>query len=287
MRPVGSTLTRPRVGEPAGPGRHEAAVQRVQHVGDLVGGPRQPRHDLAGGELQDGDDVRARSRPSTSAATAAAFAGVPARRRPSPRRAAGRASRRGRRRPTPSARARPPARQREQLGRHRRRRPRLGQQLRLVQPERAGDRRPQPRQRARRPAPHLRGAQHGEHEVHPRLAHRRAAEDVQAVADLHVLDLAQVAVDVQHEVVELGLVRLLVDVQVVVQLRGPDQRPDLRAQRRQLRRVERLRRSRTRRAAAPAWPGRRTCRPAPSAAPGGRRRWRARAAWPACPRPGR
>lgn len=44
---------------------------------------------------------------------------------------------------------------------------------------------------------------------------------------------------------------------------------------------------RTRRGVVPAWRGRRTSRRGPSAARGGPRRSRGRAAWPACPRPGR
>ena len=87
-------------------------------------------------------------------------------------------------------------------------------------------------------APHLAGAQHREHEVDPRVARRGRAEDVQAVADLHVLDLAEPAVDVQQEVVELRLVRAFLQAEVVVELGGLHQRPDLLADRGQLRRVE-------------------------------------------------
>ena len=88
-------------------------------------------------------------------------------------------------------------------------------------------------------APHLAGAQDREHQVDPRVAGRGAAEDVQAVADLDVLDLAEPAVDVQDEVVELRVVRPLLQAEVVVQLRGLHQRPDLLADRRQLGRVQR------------------------------------------------
>ncbi len=88
-------------------------------------------------------------------------------------------------------------------------------------------------------APHLAGAQDREHEVHPGVARGGRAEDVQAVADLDVLDLAEPAVDVQEEVVELRLVRPLLQAEVVVQLRGLHQRPDLLADRRQLGRVHR------------------------------------------------
>lgn len=61
---------------------------------------------------------------------------------------------------------------------------------------------------------------------------------MQAVPDLHVLDLAEIAVDVHHERVEVAVVRLVVDMQVVVELGRLDQRPDLRADRRGLRRVQ-------------------------------------------------
>ena len=68
---------------------------------------------------------------------------------------------------------------------------------------------------------------------------RGGAEHVQAVADLDVLDLAQPAVDVQQDVVEHVLVRPFLQPEVVVQLRGLHQRPDLLADRGQLGRVER------------------------------------------------
>ncbi len=97
----------------------------------------------------------------------------------------------------------------------------------------------QPRQRPGGPAPHLRRPQDREHQVHPRRTGRGLAENVQAVADLGVLDLAQVAVDVQQEVVEGVVARALVQAQVVMELRGLDQRPDLRPHSRQFGRVER------------------------------------------------
>ena len=68
---------------------------------------------------------------------------------------------------------------------------------------------------------------------------RGGAQDVQAVTDRGVLDLAQIAVDVQHEVVEFSRTWLRVDAQVLVQVGGFDQGPDLRSQRGQLVRVER------------------------------------------------
>ena len=60
---------------------------------------------------------------------------------------------------------------------------------------------------------------------------------MQAVANLGVLDLAQPAVDVQHELVEAVVVRALGQSKIMVELRGLDQGPDLTAQRRCLRRV--------------------------------------------------
>nr|BFE68960.1 hypothetical protein GCM10020092_022610 [Actinoplanes digitatis] len=88
-------------------------------------------------------------------------------------------------------------------------------------------------------SPHLAGAQHRQHQVDPGLAGRRGAKDMQAVADLDVLDLAEPAVDVQDELVELLVVRPVVQAEVVVHPGGLDQGPDLRADRGQLRRVER------------------------------------------------
>ena len=54
--------------------------------------------------------------------------------------------------------------------------------------------------------PALGQAGDGEHQVDERLALGWAAEDVQAAADLGVLERAEVAVDVQHHVVELVVV---------------------------------------------------------------------------------
>ena len=67
----------------------------------------------------------------------------------------------------------------------------------------------------------------------------RLAEDVQTVADLDVLDLAQPAVDVQQHVVEDVLVGPVLEAEVVVHLRRPHQRPDLLADGGQLAGVER------------------------------------------------
>ena len=64
-------------------------------------------------------------------------------------------------------------------------------------------------------------------------------EDVQAVADLDVLDLAQPAVDVQQHVVERVLVGPVGQAEIVVHLGGPHQRPDLLADGGQLARIQR------------------------------------------------
>ena len=77
-------------------------------------------------------------------------------------------------------------------------------------------------------AAHLAGAQDGAAPGRPAASPvGRLPEHVQAVADLDVLDLAQPAVDVQQEVVEVVVVGPLVEAEVVVQLGGLDQRPDL------------------------------------------------------------
>ncbi len=115
MRPVGSTLTRPRSGEPGRAGRDEPAVERPQDLVDLAGGAGQPRHHLGGGEAQDrrdlgvvGERVDGRGVPAGLLQRRDQFAGAwPRRRRPRrgrrcrPRR--GRAPAAG---PAPSARRR-------------------------------------------------------------------------------------------------------------------------------------------------------------------------------------
>ena len=67
---------------------------------------------------------------------------------------------------------------------------------------------------------------------------RRIAEDVQPVADLDILDLTQIAVEVQNEVIEAGLVGHLLRVQVMVELSGQYELPDLGAHGGNLGRVE-------------------------------------------------
>ena len=95
----------------------------------------------------------------------------------------------------------------------------------------------QPGDRVADATPHLGGAKDRQHEVDPALPSGGVAEDVQAVADLGVLDLAQPAVDVQQEVVELFIVGALVQTEVAVHLGGAHERPDLPADRGQLRRI--------------------------------------------------
>ncbi len=104
----------------------------------------------------------------------------------------------------------------------------------LVQAERLA----QPGQ-GRAAAPDLPGPQDRQHQVDPVGAGRGLPEHVQAVADLGVLDLAQPAVDVQQEVVEAVVVGPVVQAEVVVELGGLDQRPDLGPHGGQLRRVHR------------------------------------------------
>ena len=221
MRPVGSTLTSPRVGEPDGPAGTYPPSRACRTCVDLVGGARQPRHHLGGGELQHALRPRAVARPEhLGARPPATFAGVPAERLHARPRAAGASASS---RSTASAAGARPGRRRASVssagtsdGA-----PGSASSAFSSSPKRAASAARRPGS-APPPAPHLRGAQHGEHQVDPRLAGRRAAEDVQPVADLHVLDLAQVAVDVQDEVVELARrPAASSDVQVVVQLRRP------------------------------------------------------------------
>ena len=87
--------------------------------------------------------------------------------------------------------------------------------------------------------PHLGGAQDRQHQVDPRRSGRRFAQHMQPVADLGVLDLAQPAVDVQQEVVELFVVGPVVEPQIAMHLRGAHQVPDLAADGRQLGRIHR------------------------------------------------
>ncbi len=105
----------------------------------------------------------------------------------------------------------------------------------LGQAERAA----QARHRAGLPAPYLGRAQDGQHQVDAGLTVGRLAEDVQAVADLDVLDLTQPAVHVEEEVVELLVIGTLLQAQVLVHVRGLHEGPDLRADGRQLGRVHR------------------------------------------------
>ena len=252
---------------------------------DLVGGAVQPGHHLGGGELAAPRRRRDRLGRVTSATTVGDLVGGPSRASPCRRRAAGPAPRAGRRRRR-RCRAGPSTTSVSVAG-HRHRAPRA----RRAAPARPGRTAAasacaQAGQGVAGAAPDLRGAQHREHQVDPGLAGGRVAEDVQPVADLHVLDLAQVAVDVQHEVVEVVRAGHRLGVQVVVQLGGLDQRPRSAPGPPAPWPGRGPARWRTRRAAARAWPGRRRSRRGPSAAPGGRRPWRAprRLAW--VPSPG-
>src|SRR5699024_8684405 len=89
------------------------------------------------------------------------------------------------------------------------------------------------------PAPDLGGAQDGQGEVDAGLPLRRFTEYVQAVADLGILDLAQPAVDVEQEVVELLVGGAFLQPEVAVQFRGAHERPDLGADRGEFGRVHR------------------------------------------------
>ncbi len=215
-------------------GGHVTAVQRPQDVPDLVRRPLQPGHDLLAREPQHGHRVgefHAQHLPYEGSAFVRRPAALLHPLGDPPAQLLQQVDRVG-------GRPRRAVHQVRQLHRNLHRSARLGQQLFLHQPEVRGQRGPQPRQRVRPSAPHLRGTQHRQDEVHARFADRAAAQDVQAVADLHVLDLAQIAVDVHDELVEVVVVRLVVHVQVVVELGGLHQRPDLRPYRRCLRRVQ-------------------------------------------------
>ena len=87
--------------------------------------------------------------------------------------------------------------------------------------------------------PHLRGPQDRQDQVDPRLTRRRLPEHVQTVADLGVLDLAEPAVDVEDEVVEVVVLGALVEAEVAMHLGGVHQLPDLAADGGQLGRVHR------------------------------------------------
>ena len=88
-------------------------------------------------------------------------------------------------------------------------------------------------------AEQLARAQDGEHQVDFGLPRGLFAQDVQPVADLNVLDLAQPPVDVQQHVVERILVGPVVEPEVVIHLRRAHERPDLLTDRGQLAGIER------------------------------------------------
>ena len=112
--------------------------------------------------------------------------------------------------------------------------PRRRDQRRLVEPERRADRAPQARHVARAEPQHRRRPARAA--ARPRGA---AAEHVQAVLDLDVLDLAQVAVDVLDE--RADVVRAArATPRSACRLARLDRRPDARRERGQLGRVEHL-----------------------------------------------
>ena len=209
------------------PRGHVAAVQRGDDGGDLVGRALDARHDLGGGEAQRALDAvvlraehgrQPRRRPPSPAPRARPAAP------PAPPRAG-----RPRRRcwpPDPgSARAAPPAPPAQAA-------PGAATSAGSSSPYAAPTARRSPGT-SPRPQP-----QHGADQPAQLLALGRAAEHVQPVLDLDVLDLAQVAVDVADEGAEV--VGPLGHAELGLQVRALDGRPDARRQRRQLGRVEHL-----------------------------------------------
>ena len=202
MRPVGSTLTSPRSGEPDGPAGMKPAVQRPQYLVDFGVGAGEARHHFGGGEAQVPRDVGVVGEPVGGGGIPIAACN---RRHQFPCRGLG--LRRPMVRSSVPSSARPSACRR---------------------PGSACS--PPNSWRARRMASTRSSS------ASPRGL---LAEDVQAVADLDVLDLAQPAVDVQHHVVEGVLFGLLGQAQVVIHLGRADQRPDLLADGGQLAGVQR------------------------------------------------
>ena len=69
--------------------------------------------------------------------------------------------------------------------------------------------------------------QNGQDQIEFAIPRRLLAQDVQTVADLDILDLAQPTVDMQQHVIERVVLGPLVQTEIVVHLRRPHQRPDL------------------------------------------------------------
>ena len=185
-------------GSPTGPpGRARRASPREQ-VGHLVGGAQQPRHDLRAGEAQ-------RTRDAGVRAAQHRLAHVAPRRRARTPSASERRHQRGLRRPQAVEQRRrrrapgPGKRSSSSGGARRPRRPGSASEPGSSRPNAAPIAPPQ----ARGPARRAREPQDRRQQAVELLAVRHAAEDVQAVADLSVLDLAQVAVDVLDQLVEL------------------------------------------------------------------------------------
>ena len=82
-------------------------------------------------------------------------------------------------------------------------------------------------------------SQYGQHQIEFDTVRGLFTENVKAIADLDILDLAEPAVDVQQHVVERVVLWPLVKAEVVVHLCRAHQRPDLLTDRGQLARVER------------------------------------------------
>ena len=219
---------------PRRPRRDVAPAQAAEQVVELVGRRPQPRHDLLAGEAQRGHDAGVLVAEDLGAGRGSRLGGVAAR----PEGADQRALRVVQAVDEVGAAGRRAGEARQQ----RRRRvdhhgARVLEQRRLVEAVGGADRAPQPGHALARSQ-----AQDGRQQAVELLALGRGAEDVQAVADLEVLDLAQVAVDVldeRAEVLERRLLGLL-EVEVVVQLGLVQQGPDASGERRQLGRVERL-----------------------------------------------
>ena len=236
----------------ARPGGDVAAVQRGEHVRELVGRPGQPRDDGLAGEAQ-----------------RVLHVGVGA--------------------PEPVAHdlrdveRRPPARRQRAEQRRLALLQAVGAGGRgervVVEPEHRRERRAQARHVTRAEP------QHGADEAALLVAGGRHAEHVQPVLDLDVLDLAEVAVDVLDELAEV--VGALGHAEVGLQVRALDRVPDLRRRGPAAWAGRGSPGARTRRAAPRARPARRRSRRASSAGRGGRRSPRARGAWPARPRRGR
>src|SRR5205807_2775192 len=73
----------------------------------------------------------------------------------------------------------------------------------------------------------LREAGQGEDEVDEGIADRRSPQDVEATADERILELAQIAVDIEDEIVERIVARRVADAEVAMELGLHEQVPHL------------------------------------------------------------